>query len=118
MRTLSLTILLVLCIYGCVQKTYTRTVVYKLTVPSTDSVTTVSIKGKDEPLSWDEGKPLEKIDSNVYQTMVTYKTGYLFTEVKFVVNGNFELENQPNRVVNFSKSDTTFYNAVFGVNGN
>jgi len=116
MRTISFIILLVLCMYGCVQKTYKRTVVYRLTVSSSDSTTKVSVKGKDEPLNWDEGKTLEKVDSNVYQTTVTYKTGYLFTEVKFIVNGNFELNNEPNRVVNFREGDTTFYNAVFGVN--
>jgi|GEM_PF-4499110 len=51
-----------------------------------------------------------------YRTVVTYRTGYLVTEAKFTVNGEFEMAADANRVVRFaSVGDTTVYRAVFGV---
>lgn len=45
--------------------------------------------------------------------MITGETGYLFTEVKFTVNGDFELKEKDNRKVVFQSKDTTYYNATF-----
>jgi hypothetical protein len=38
----------------------------------------------------------------------TFETGYKFVEVKFRLNGEYELQNQENRKVYFSEKDTTF----------
>jgi hypothetical protein len=55
-----------------------------------------------------------KADS-FYTVTVTFLTGYKFTEVKFVVNDEFELKDKDNRRVEYSDSDTTAYHAVFDV---
>jgi putative oxidoreductase len=52
----------------------------------------------------------------VYAATVTYFTGYKFTEVKFVVNDEFELKDGPNRRILFSDKDTTTCQAKFNIN--
>jgi hypothetical protein len=54
------------------------------------------------------------IKDSLYAVDVTFTTGYLGAEVKFVVNGQFELQNQDNRRFAFDiEKDTTLYRAVF-----
>ncbi len=53
------------------------------------------------------------IPDSLYKVVITYVTGYKFTEVKFVVNDEFELQDQSNRRIVFSDKDTTIYTAVF-----
>jgi hypothetical protein len=99
---------------GCVQKTYRKTVVFTLTVQNIKNIKTVGIRGNGKPLSWDkdfEMKPL--INDSVYSATATTITGYKFAEIKFTVNGGYELKEKPNRRLNFSDKDTTYYNAVF-----
>jgi hypothetical protein len=90
--------LLVFSASSCVQKAYKKTVVITLTVQN----------GKDI-----EMKPL--IKDTLYTATATTITGYKFAEIKFTVNGEFELKEQPNRRLVFSERDTTFYNAVFNL---
>lgn len=98
---------------SCVQKTQKRLVRYVLTIPKT-SVESVGIRGNDQPLSWDHDVKLQAIIlDSVYESHVTYQTGYLFTEVKFTLNGKFEREGKPNRKIIFSSSDTTTVYARF-----
>lgn len=102
---------------SCVQKSYKKTVVVTLTVPNMRDIKTVGIRGEGKPLSWDsdfEMKPI--IKDSIYTASATVVTGYKFAEIKFVVNGEFELKDKPNRRVVFSTKDTTYYNAVFDVN--
>lgn len=106
-------ILLVLLSWSCVQPTYQKTVVYALHVPSDLHPHQVAIRGGDQPLSWETDTPLDSLNDSTFHTIVTYQTGYLFTEVKFTVDGNFELENAPNRLVTFSSGDTTYYSAIY-----
>jgi hypothetical protein len=108
---------LVILVTSCVQKTYTKTVIYQLKVDTSLHNITVGVRGNDKPLSWDKDLNLKAIDTaSVYQGTVTYKTGYKFTEVKFTINGDYELKNDANRRVNFSDKDTTFYEATFNRN--
>lgn len=101
---------------SCVQKTYLKTVIYELNTKGKTRITQVGIKGSDKPLSWDREQALvPTTDSNLYQTIVTYKTGYKFTEVKFMIDGEMELANQNNRRIVFGDSDTTLYKAVFDI---
>lgn len=102
---------------GCVQKTYNKTVVYTLRVEGMKGIQSVGIRGTDKPLNWNADYTLTAVKpDSLYQATITYQTGYKFTEIKFVVNGQFELENAPNRRVVFSDTDTTRYSAVFNKN--
>lgn len=58
-------------------------------------------------------KPI--IKDTLYTTTFSLVTGYKFTEVKFSVNGQFELKEKDNRKIMFSDKDTTFYEAGFDV---
>lgn len=103
--------------FGCVQKSYKKTVVVTLTIQNMHDIKTVGIRGEGNPLSWQsdfEMKPI--IKDSVYTASVSAVTGYKFAEIKFTVNGEFELKDKPNRRVVFSDKDTTYYNAVFDVN--
>jgi putative oxidoreductase len=110
-----ITSLLVLLFYSCVQKSYKRTVVFKVDVKSLKNIKTVGLRG-DNPLSWDKDYEMLIGKDSVYTVTISEETGYLFTEIKFTVNGEFELNEHPNRKVYFdTKKDTTFYQATFNV---
>ena len=104
----------VLCGLGaCVQPAFDRTVVYELRIAGMPDVRSVAVRGDDAPLSWTKDLLLKRAtDDSVYRATVTYRTGRLKTDVKFVVNGVFELQEQPNRRVAFT-GDTTRYRALF-----
>jgi putative oxidoreductase len=109
-----------LLLAACVQPAYDRTVVYELDVSRVKGVQAVGVRGADRPLSWEQDTPLTPvIRDSLYRAVVTYHTGYLATEVKFTVNGTFELANSDNRKVRLTKTtvggDTTVYRAVFDV---
>lgn len=103
-----------LLITSCVQKSYKKTVVFTLDASELKNSKKVGIKGKDKPLSWDYHTEMKEIKKDsLYEITVTFETGYTFTEVKFIVNDSLEFKDQNNRRVDFSKTDTTFYNAKF-----
>ena len=109
-------IIITLLACSCVQKTYKKTVVYQLLTPNDTAITKVSVKGSDKPLSWQQDSVLTAVvKDSLYTVTITTTTGYKFTEVKFLVNGVFELQNQNNRRVVFADGDTTYYRAVFNV---
>ena len=61
----------------------------------------------------------EVVKDSFYQAIMTTKTGYLFAEIKCTVNGNFELQDQPNRRIEFDiQKDTTYVSFVFNKNKN
>jgi hypothetical protein len=109
------TTLLLLLMSSCVQKSYKRTVVFTLDVSAIKNIKKVGIRGNGKPLSWDYDTEMkEMVKDSLYQIIVSGETGYKFTEVKFVVNDTFELQNKDNRRVYFDeKKDTTFYKAKF-----
>jgi putative oxidoreductase len=101
---------------GCVQPAFDKTVVYTLDVSGIPDVKTVGVRGDDRPLSWDSDRALTPVvKDSLYRVTVTYHTGYLKTEVKFTVNGDFELKEGGNRRVAFGPRDTTAYQARFNV---
>jgi hypothetical protein len=109
--------LITLAIQSCVQPAYRKTVVVMLTVKNNKDIQSVGIRGGGNPLSWDTDYPMQAvIKDSVYTATVTAVTGYKFAEIKFTVNGKFELEEKPNRRVTLSDKDTTIYNAVFNSN--
>ncbi|RKS95006.1 hypothetical protein BC952_0645 [Flavobacterium limicola] len=109
-----ITLLLSLILTSCVQKTYHKIVVFTLDASEIKNIKTVGIKGNDKPLSWSKSSEMRAIKKDsLYQLTITFETGYTFTEIKFMVNESLEFENQDNRRVNFSTTDTTFYKAKF-----
>jgi hypothetical protein len=112
-----ITAIILLVVYtSCVQKSYKKTVVANLVVQNQQNIKTVGVRGTGSPLSWDKDLPMkEVVKDSLYTVTVTAVTGYKFAEIKFVVNDEFELNNQPNRRVVFSEGDTTVYNAVYNI---
>jgi hypothetical protein len=106
--------LLLISLAGCVQKSYKKTVVVILTVPGIKDIKTVGIRGQGKPLSWDTDYEMKTVvKDSLYTATISAVTGYRFAEIKFTVNGDFELKEKPNRRVMFAEGDTTFYNATF-----
>lgn len=108
-------IIISLLMSSCVQKTYKRTVVVTLDVSKVDNIQSVGIRGNGQPLSWENDYPMQEIvKDSLYKAIITTETGYLFAEGKCTVNGNFELQDKPNRRIEFdTKKDTTFVHFVF-----
>ena len=121
MKTPSLLLLTIilgsLLLPGCVQPAHDKTVVYLLDVGGLPKVQQVGLRGRDKPLSWDQDLALipANADSSLYRAVVTTRTGYLITEVKFTVNGEFEFQDADNRRIEFGPGDTTVYRARFNV---
>ncbi|MBI3234542.1 MAG: hypothetical protein HYZ42_10965 [Bacteroidetes bacterium] len=87
----------------------------KLHIAGMQNIQSVGIRGNEKPLSWDydmELKPMVK--DSLYTGTFSLITGYKFTEAKFTVNGQFELNDQSNRKIIFNDNDTTIYEATFG----
>lgn len=100
---------------SCVQKSYKRVVVVTLDVSKVKNIESVGIRGEGQPLSWENDYPMQTVvKDSLYKAVITTKTGYLFIEGKCTVNGNFELQNKPNRRITFdTKKDTTYVHLVF-----
>jgi hypothetical protein len=118
MNTLQITAFLLLGLTGlfsCVQKTHSYPVMFVLDVSHIPNVSEVSVRGSNLPLNWENDYPMKVlIQDSLYVADITFVTGYLGAEVKFVVNGQFELSGQENRRFMFdTTSDTTIYRAIF-----
>jgi hypothetical protein len=117
MRKYSVLFVIILAIISsCVQKSSKKTIVLKLNVAGEKNIETVGIRGEQKPLSWDydlELKPI--IKDSLYTATYSFVTGYKFTEAKFTINGQFELNDKDNRRIIFSDTDTTVYMAKFNV---
>jgi putative oxidoreductase len=119
-RTTCALVLVCVTLTGCVQRAYDRTIVYELDVSRVPNVQSVGVRGRDKPLSWNSDVAMtQRVAGGPHTVAVTYHTGYLITEVKFTVNGEFELTNQDNRTVRVRRTvtggDTTVYRATFNV---
>lgn len=112
---LLITVGLGLLMTSCVQKTIPQKVVYLLDVSGVKNIETVGVRGADSPLSWETDLPMTAVvKDSLYRAEVTYITGYKITEVKFTINGIFELQNQENRKIRFDeKQAMTEVKAVF-----
>lgn len=100
-----------------VQPATSQKVTYQLNVSGVKNIASVGIRGSDNPLNWEQNLELQPIvKDSLYQATVTYKTGYRFTQVKFLVNNQIELEGQDNRKVFFDTGGATLvlarYNQV------
>ncbi|CAN5509588.1 hypothetical protein BH11BAC3_BH11BAC3_23570 [soil metagenome] len=117
MKKSSLLILsLIFALTSCVQKSSKKTIILKLNVAGIADIQTVGIRGSEKPLSWRNDMQLNPIKKDtLYEATFSLITGYKFTEVKFSINGQLELNEKANRKIMFSNSDTTIYNATFNV---
>ncbi|OJW13256.1 hypothetical protein [Mucilaginibacter sp. 44-25] len=100
--------------FSCVQKTKKVIIHLKLHVTGIKDIKSAGIRGDGKPLSWDkdlEMKPL--INDSLYTATFTTVTGYNFVECKFTVNGQTELNGQPNRRINFKDRNEVNYEATF-----
>ena len=98
------------------QKTNRQTVIYSLKIVGFQNIRSVGVKGNNNPLSWDNETVLKEIvKDSLYQTTIIHFTGFKFTEVKFIVNGEMELLNLENRRVNFEPEAITKYEATFNI---
>ncbi len=110
----SIFLIVLLLVMACVQKSYKRTVVFLLNTAGIPNIQTVGLRGEGNPLSWDTDIEMQPIiKDSIYKATITTVTGYLYTDVKFTINGTLELKDAGNRKVVFSKGDTTIYEAVF-----
>ena len=119
MKKINLLFFILFCflITSCVQDSYNQTVTVILDVSSIKDIKTVGVRGEGKPLSWDkdiEMNPLVK--DSLYSATFTGKTGYLFAEIKFVVNDEIELKDKENRRVYFDKTRKSIYKATFNKN--
>ena len=103
-----------LIVSSCVQKSYEQKVTFLLDVSAIKKVQSAGVRGNDKPFSWNEDSQMEVVKKDsLYKKTFTVKTGYLFTEIKFTINGEFELREKENRRVYFDKSRTTIFKAKF-----
>ena len=103
---------------GCVQKASDKTVVFLLDVSGHPNVQQVGLRGRDKLLSWDYDLQLTPIKKDsLYRVVVTTNTGYKATEVKFTLNGDFELKDKDNRRIELGPRDITVYRARFDIAG-
>ena len=100
---------------SCVQKSFKKTVVFTVDVSKIKNIKNVGIRG-EKPLDWNYDTEMEIVKKDsIYSITKTFETGYKFVEVKFTINGDFELKDMPNRKVVFATNGTTTYNAVYNV---
>jgi putative oxidoreductase len=113
-----LAITIAISLSACVQKAFLKTVIITLTVKNKKDIKNVGIRGNGNPLSWDTDFPMEEVvKDSMYKATVTTMTAYTFGEIKFTIDGDWELKEKDNRKIVFNeKSDTTFYNAIFNQN--
>ena len=103
-----------ICMIGCVQKTTNQTVTFEVDVSGISDIKTVGIRIDNEAIGWEKDLEMKAvIKDSLYTITLTGKTGYLFTEIKYNINGKSELEDLPNRKVIFDKSGITQYKATF-----
>jgi hypothetical protein len=111
-----LIILIVMVCSSCVQQAHKRKVTFLLDVSQAKNIETVGVRGEGNPLSWEADYPMQEVvKDSLYKAEIVGETAYKWIDVKFTVNGKFELENKPNREVVFTGNETT-YKAVFNVN--
>jgi len=116
MKTFIAVVFTMLICISCVQKSSKKTIIVKLHTEGIKNIQNVGIRGNEKPLSWDydmELKPITK--DSLYLTTFPIVTGYKFTEVKFTVNGQLELNNKENRKIVFSEKDTIIYEAKYDI---
>lgn len=115
MKNIFLIIVVAFAVTSCVQKTYQRKVIFNLDVKGMKNVYKVGLRGENKPLNWNQDLEMKIGKDSIYTTTVTFETGYKFAQFKFVVNDNFEFQDQDNRRIYFKETGATVVNARFNV---
>ncbi|WP_299525828.1 hypothetical protein [Winogradskyella sp.] len=108
-------IYLLIITQSCVQETHTKTVTFKVDMNGVENTENIGIRGNFTSSPWNETAPLTDDDGDgIYEGTFSQKTAVNGIEFKFVNNGEFELEGQNNRSIQFEyKPETIIYEAVF-----
>jgi putative oxidoreductase len=114
MKKIIVLLFITMSLISCVQKTNNHTVTILLDVSEIKDIKTVGIRGNENPFSWDYDSEMEVVKKDsLYKKTFKISTGSLCTEIKFTINGNFELKDKENRKVYFNKNGETIYKAKF-----
>lgn len=106
--------IIILSLASCVQKTNKHSITLLVDVSSLKDIKTVGIRGNDKPFSWDYDTEMEVVKKDsLYKKTCTFETGRLCTEIKFTVNGDFELKDKQNRKIYFNQNGETVFKAKF-----
>ncbi|MEL6390588.1 MAG: hypothetical protein AAFQ02_10520 [Bacteroidota bacterium] len=102
---------------ACVQKRVARTITFEVDTTGITNITSLSVRGDDDPLSWDQNTPLSDQDGDgIYTGQVTFTTPYKYTTIKFVKNENqFELAGQDNRIIPLADASARTYRCRYDV---
>ena len=113
-RFTTLSVIALLGLTSCVQKTYTRKVTLILDVSGNKNIQQVGIRGENKPFSWNDDVAMQVVKKDsLYKKTFEINTGRLCTEIKFTINGEFELQDQEKRKVYFYENGETVYRAKF-----
>jgi hypothetical protein len=109
-----LTAFAIFALTSCVQKSYNRKVTLFIDVSGNKDIKSVGVRGNDKPFSWDYDTEMEVVKKDsLYKKTFEINTGRVCTELKFTINGNFELQDKQNRKVYFNQRGETVYKATF-----
>lgn len=103
---------------SCVQETHQKVITFKIDMNAVENVANVGLKGNFTNPSWKQFIPMtDDNNDGVYEVTLTDTTAVNNIRFKFVnQNDQFELKNQPNRILNFEyKPETLTYEATFNV---
>ncbi|MBK7787959.1 MAG: DoxX family protein [Saprospiraceae bacterium] len=79
-----------------------------------EKISSMVVRGSDNPLSWQKDHQLNVvIPDSLYTTRLEFYTGYLYTEMKLVRNGEFEFQDADNRILTFDADGTTEVDFIY-----
>ena len=109
-------IFLIIIQFSCVQKEHQKEVTFIVDVSQVENVESVGLRGQFTSPPWQVTIPLSKGEKNgSYRVSLIETTAQNQVEFKFVVNEDeFELKDQPNRIITFSyQPEEIVYEATF-----
>lgn len=100
---------------SCVQETHLKTINFKIDMRGIDNITNPGVRGQFTSPAWKELVSLTDEDNDsIYEAKVEFQAAQYDIKFKFVNNGDYELQNQPNRSIKFEYEPENFiYEAVF-----
>lgn len=102
---------------GCVQKVHPKKITLSVDMSAIENVNTVTVKGDFTSPPWTEALSLSDADGDqIYEIELARETAQFGMMFKFLKNGEYELEGQPNRELQFRyQPEQLYYNAVFNI---
>jgi len=109
-------VIFLLGLVSCVQKTYQKTITFKVDMNGIENVENVGIRGNFTPNQWMETVPLTDTNGDgIYEGTFSEKTAASQIQFKFVnQGGDYELKKIDNRIIQFKyQPETIVYEAIF-----